>query len=314
MSLIPFKVGVLPENIKIDTLDDLIYVGMNYTGCVFDSGKLWKIVPQLIELKKIVGMSELKECIVNVVKNALKQTDTDQLMHTVLYGPPGVGKTTVAKILAKIYCNLGFLSTSKVVIADRSSFIGKYVGHSEAQTNELLKSALGGVLFIDEAYSLGAGERSDVFSKAVIDILNKFLTEHKNEFICIIAGYEEEIKSSFFSVNRGMESRFPVVFHIPEYTPEELHAIFVQKVSAAGLGMKGDNIDFFKKNIKSFPYFGRDIEALIGKVKIAFTNRTFWDTTLDKQIISQDVETGMEMYLKHKKNKRHIDEVLTYFL
>jgi DNA replication protein DnaC len=239
-----------------------------------------------------------------------------ELYHTVIYGPPGVGKTTIAKVLAKIYCALGILKTDKVVVADRSQFIGKFVGHSEAQTMKILNSSIGGVLFIDEVYSLGAGEDSDVFSKAIIDTINKFLTEHKHEMVCIIAGYEDEINASFFSVNKGMKSRFPIVFRIDGYTGEELYQIFKLKVEKCGWKISelhnSEIRKFFCDKVSSFPYFGRDIETMLSQVKISHTDRVFWEENGLRELTTSDILAGYERCQTYKSAAP--TPQLTYFL
>jgi SpoVK/Ycf46/Vps4 family AAA+-type ATPase len=186
---------------------------------------------------------------------------------------------------------------------------------------KILKSAIGGVLFIDEVYSLGAGSKSDVFSKGVIDTINKFLTEHKHEFVCIIAGYEDEIHENFFSVNKGLKSRFPIVFTIDEYTPEELYSIFELKVESAGWTVNPDDVSciktFFRDIVtkdKAFPYFGRDVEVLFTQVKICHTDRVFWKTTDLKSVTIQDVKNGYAAFTAHKKKKEKPKEILSYFL
>lgn len=304
-------------NQKVVTLADLIEVGMNYTGNAINWTTLWKLIPYLEELNEIVGMEELKKSVVKIIKHYIKgigSSPEGELMHTVLYGPPGVGKTTVAHILAKIYCNMGLLTTSRVTVADRSDFIGKFVGHSESQTMKILNESVGGVLFIDEVYSLGAGGDSDVFSKAIIDLLNKFLSEHK-DMICIIAGYEKDIEENFFSVNKGLKSRFPNVFHIGEYTAPQLHKILIKKILKEKWIVKfneHDTVSRFEKSIKRFPHFGRDVEVLFNQIKIAHTDRVFWLETGIKELTGEDISNGFDLYFKLKPEE--LKKELTYFI
>ena len=119
------------------------------------------------------------------------------------------------------------LENDNFITATRSDLVAKYLGQTADKTQKVIDSALGGVLFIDEAYSLGNQEQRDSFSKECIDTINENLTEKKTDFICIIAGYKDEIESCFFSYNSGLERRFPVRFTIEEYKPEELYLIFI---------------------------------------------------------------------------------------
>ena len=135
-----------------------------------------------------------------------------ELNHCVITGPPGVGKTTLAALLGDIYLRLGFLKNNNFVVARRSELIGKYCGHTAVQTQEKINEAEGGVLFIDEVYSLGNKKKSDSFTKECIDTINQNLTEKGDKFLCIVAGYEKDVEECFFAYNRGLERRFPIRF------------------------------------------------------------------------------------------------------
>lgn len=279
--------------------------------------KLWKLIQPLSELEKMVGMHQLKEDIVYLVmyyvqglhleyddKSHRHKVSESDMLHTVLYGSPGVGKTMVASILAKIYSRLGFLKTDRVIAVKRTDFIGKYVGHSEHKTKELLEKARGGVLLIDEAYSLGSGSRTDSFAKAAVDLLNQYLTEHKGDLVCIIAGYENELEESFFSINKGLKRRFPWKFTISNYTPKEMGEIMKSMVHRASWRISPD-VDcekFFADHKDKFPYFGGDIEVLFGKCKLAHTKRIFGLKGKEEKKLSQDdFDKGYNFYIKHKK-------------
>ena len=149
------------------------------------------------------------------------------MLHTVISGPPGVGKTQLAHILADYYNALGFLKTNKVVSVKRNDLVAGYLGQSAIKTKKKLDEALGGVLLIDEAYSLGdnAGGK-DSFSKEVIDLLTSYLSEHASDLVCIIAGYKDALENRFFSQNEGLARRFTRRYVIDGYEGDELYEIF----------------------------------------------------------------------------------------
>ena len=157
----------------------------------------------------------------------------NEYLHTVITGPPGTGKTSVAEIIGNIYKNMGVLSSKgSFTLAKREDFIAPYLGQTAIKTRVLLESCVGGVLFIDEAYALGPGQKDkDSFSKEAIDTLNAFLSEHKNDFCCIIAGYEEDIEKCFFRINKGLERRFQWVHRIDKYSDLELAKIMFKMIN-----------------------------------------------------------------------------------
>ena len=148
--------------------------------------------------------------------------------HMVFVGPPGTGKTSVARVIAKILCGLGIVKTSNVVEVSAKDLIGKYLGDSEDKTREIVKRAYDGVLFIDEAYALiskaNNASNTDDFGKAVVDTLLTFIENDRDRLVVIIAGYEADIDRLLAS-NEGMKSRFAHRFRFATYTPDELVAI-----------------------------------------------------------------------------------------
>ena len=154
--------------------------------------------------------------------HSVSDKNNQDFMHTVIYGPPGTGKTEIAKIMGNIFCNLGILKKNVFRKATRSDLIAGYLGQTAIKTRDLVTSCLGGVLFIDEAYALGNEEKRDSFAKECIDTLCEALSDHKDEIMVIIAGYEKELKNCFFNYNQGLESRFTWRFHTDDYKPEEL--------------------------------------------------------------------------------------------
>ena len=145
--------------------------------------------------------------------------------HLVFTGNPGTGKTAVARIVADLYCSLGIIPSNHIVEVDRSGLVAGYVGQSAIKTLEVLESALGGVLFIDEAYALAQSEHSNDFGHEVIDTLLKFMEDHRDQMVVIVAGYPEPMKR-FIDSNPGLRSRFNHFIEFEDYTPTELVDIF----------------------------------------------------------------------------------------
>jgi stage V sporulation protein K len=180
------------------------------------------------ELDTLVGLKEVKKVIFEVqafveiqrrrAKEKLAAEPT--VLHAVFKGNPGTGKTTVARIVAKLYKEIGVLQKGHLVEVERADLVGEYIGHTAQKTREQLKKALGGVLFIDEAYSLARGGEKD-FGKEAIDVLVKAMEDHKDNLILILAGYREEM-DWFLRTNPGLRSRFPLHIDFPDYKIEEL--------------------------------------------------------------------------------------------
>jgi SpoVK/Ycf46/Vps4 family AAA+-type ATPase len=267
-----------------------------------------KLVGPLTDLNNMIGMETVKQDIVDYILFRIQNLDSSNqdMMHTVIQGPPGVGKTEVAKIIGKIYLAMGILKNEKFVKARRSDLIAGYLGQTAKATQKIIDSAIGGILFIDEVYSLGNVEKRDSFSKECIDTINENLTEKKTDFICIIAGYKDEIESCFFSYNSGLERRFPVRFTIEEYKPEELYLIFIKKVNDLGWIIdESVKVDFFIENMESFKYFGGDIEVLFSRCKRAHSRRVFTSKESEKKIINDvDLQRGFQSFKAHRQEKQ----------
>ena len=235
--------------------------------------------------------------------------DNNDYLHTVIYGPPGTGKTEVAKIMGKIYSKLGILKKGLFKKATRSDFVAGYLGQTAMKTKELIEECLGGVLFIDEAYALGNNEGRDSFAKEAIDTLCEGLSNHKNDIMVIIAGYEKELNDCFFSFNQGLESRFPWRFKTEDYKADELKLIFKKQVFDSEWKIDDEDLkdEWFNSKMSYFKHYGRDMETLFSKVKIAHGRRIFCNLECEKKKLTiQDLDKGFESYLENE-NKQNIE-------
>ena len=189
----------------------------------------------LKKLDGLVGLASVKKEISNLASFLTLQikrgeTKTFQGKHYVFTGNPGTGKTTVARIMADVFKTLGIVSRGQLVEADRSKLVAGYSGQTAIKTNQLIDTALGGVLFIDEAYTLKSSD-NDTFGSEAIDTLLKRLEDDRGKFVCIVAGYTQQMHD-FIDSNPGLKSRFTQTIHFEDYTPDELTQIFLNLASA----------------------------------------------------------------------------------
>ena len=306
-------------DVSINSLDDILSIIKNneYQDHIeynIDLKSLHNIKEELIELNNMIGIQAMKKSILDQLIYFIqelhlgKEKETSDFKHTVLYGPPGTGKTEIAKIIGRMYSKLGILKKNVFKKATRSELIAGYLGQTAIKTKKIIDECLGGVLFIDEAYSLASGDREDSYSKECLDTLCEALSDHKNDLMVIIAGYEDELNETFFRVNKGLESRFIWRFTMEEYSSKELMEIFKKKINDIEWSLEVDDVKlqkWFEDNKTSFKHFGRDMELLLTYVKIAHGRRIYMKNKELRKIISfDDIKNGYDVFMKNKKTKK----------
>ena len=186
------------------------------------------------ELNELIGLKTVKHDVEEMVGLAKVRKMREEKgmkavlvsLHLVFSGNPGTGKTTVARILAKLYKEIGILSTGQLVETDRSGLVAGYVGQTAIKTQKKIQEAMGGVLFIDEAYTLN--QEGENYGQEAIDTILKAMEDHRDKFVVIVAGYTDLMKA-FIESNPGLKSRFNKFFYFPDYTVDELQAIFMMQ-------------------------------------------------------------------------------------
>ena len=308
---------------EINGLQDLLNIIEDYP---YDESKIYNIdleklhsikVP-LFKLNSLIGLQELKTNISDQIIYYLQNLHipkkenkiNEDYLHTVLYGPPGTGKTEIAMILGDIFCKMDILKSNKFRKVTRSDLIAGYLGQTALKTRDVIKEALGGVLFIDEAYALGNREKRDSFAKECIDTLCEGLSDHKDQLMVIIAGYETDLKNCFFAYNQGLNSRFPWRFKTDDYKANELNKIFQKKINDAGWSLKEDIPDkWFESKMDTFTFYGRDMETLLAKTKIAHGRRVFCKPKFEKmKLTMKDITKGYDMFIDNNEVKERNDK------
>lgn len=198
------------------------------------------------KLNKLIGLDEIKKDVSNLVNLVRMQIRRQEQglkpipvsLHLVFSGNPGTGKTTIARILAEIYKEIGVLSKGQLIEVDRSGLVAGYVGQTALKTQEKINEALGGILFVDEAYALAKNSNDD-YGQEAIDTILKAMEDHRDDFVVIVAGYTEPMKK-FINSNPGLRSRFNKYINFPDYSADELVQIFKSMCEEYQYKLTGD--------------------------------------------------------------------------
>lgn len=298
-------------DVSLNKLSDLLVLLREYnyeddTEYNIDLRRLHKVKDELEQLNSMIGMETVKTAVLQQMIYFLQDLHIDinggsDYKHTIIIGPPGTGKTEMAKIIGKMYSKIGILKKNVFKKVTRNDLVAGYLGQTALKTRKVIDECLGGVLFIDEAYSLG----DDSFSKECIDTLCEAMSDHKDDIMVIIAGYENELNETFFRMNNGLVSRFIWRFKVSSYSPKELMLIFNKTAKDQGWSNSDLKEVWFSKNKDHFLNYGRDMENLFSYVKIAHAQRIYGkDKSLRKCITIEDLEKGFSVF-RENKNKRN---------
>lgn len=288
-------IGRLPNNSNDATLQKLKDVGF-----------------ALEELNKLIGLDTIKKKVVAQLVYSLsgchlrKDGTADRsLMNATIVAPPGSGKTSLAKALAGIYFAVGLVPTDKVTFLSRPDLIKGFVGGTAEETTKKLNEGKGGVIVIDEAPTL-VDSTGQGYGKECIDQINRFLTEN-TDTIVILCGYKDGM-SELLKVNPGLARRFAFNYEIPEYTPNDLKAMFLKMLYEKEFTVNTD-LDrrleaFFNKNRKSFPQNGGDIAPFVLKTTIQYGLNSTHVDRVHRELHWKDFDEGFQTYLEEKPHDK----------
>lgn len=274
--------------VNVSLASDLTDTDIEEPQAVTDTAEPEKSLEELLEeLHLLTGLSSVKEeidQIINLIKVRNKGIEFGEQMaplslHLVFYGNPGTGKTTVARLLAQIYKKLGILSQGQLIEVDRGGLVAGYIGQTAIKTQEVIDKSMGGILFIDEAYTLTHAKGNSDFGQEAVDTILKAMEDHREDFIVIVAGYPELMKE-FINSNPGLKSRFNQYINFEDYTAEELMEIFKTQCSKQNLILESGSEEYLIKhfteryNQRDENYAnGRDVRNYFEKVERARSNR-----------------------------------------
>ena len=245
----------IPTKVKsIDKIEELPHDKMPpwVAGSLVSKKQIERSFESLVrELNELIGLNSVKSDVVQLVNlvrfQEMRRKEglriPDQSLHMVFTGNPGTGKTTIARLLAEIYKSLNILSTGSFVEADRSQLVAAYLGQTAIKVRDVVESALGGVLFIDEAYSLVNDEQGhDQYGQEAVNTLLKLMEDHRGNLIVIVAGYTN-LMGKFIRSNPGLQSRFNKYLHFDDYSPAELTEIFIRFAQDGDYKLSAEAVD-----------------------------------------------------------------------
>lgn len=267
------------------------------------------------ELQEYIGLEKIKDEVQDLINLVMiyqmrrehELPVADLSLHMVFSGNPGTGKTMIARLMARIYKTLGILSGGQLVEVDRSGLVAGYVGQTAVKTMEVLEKAKGGVLFIDEAYTLSRGGQND-FGQEAIDTVLKYMEDHRDEIVVIVAGYTELMRE-FVHSNPGLESRFNRFMEFDDYNADELLAIFEQRCKKNGYYLQEDATIAVKEYLQKIAQKpgnfgnGRGVRNLFEKILVEQANRLATAETITKEILMEVLAEDVKAVLQDETEK-----------
>ncbi len=309
------------QKVDVSMLSNEQMMTIDVADIPYEAPKAVDYTECLAKLNGMVGLAGVKKEISNLaaflnLQIRRGETNTFQGKHYVFSGNPGTGKTTVARIMADVFRTLGILSRGQLIEADRAKLVAGFAGQTAIKTNQLIDSAIGGVLFIDEAYTLKSNDQ-DSFGAEAIDTLLKRLEDDRGKFICIVAGYTDNMHD-FIDSNPGLKSRFTQTIHFDDYTPDELTQIFINLAKAKNFTIDEDTQATIHRQFEQL-YLRRDKN--FGNAREA---RRIFDQAIEKQsqrlmtlVNTPDFKeedmyriTTADLELESAEKARPLDEVL----
>ncbi len=267
----------------------------------------------LQELDELVGLEEIKKNVRSLINLAKVRKLREEhglptpamSLHLVFMGNPGTGKTTVARLISQLYYAIGVLSKGQLVEVDRSGLVAGFVGQTAIKTGEAVKKAIGGVLFIDEAYSLAANTGENDFGREAIETVLKAMEDNRRDLVVIVAGYED-LMEQFISSNPGLQSRFNRYFTFEDYDGEELYQIFLSMCKKNSYKLTVEAQEYAKALFSDLyenrgPNFGnaRDVRNIFENIIGVHADRVATDPEIDERdltlVIRGDVELASRM-------------------
>jgi stage V sporulation protein K len=272
-----------------------------------DCKGLDKAYAPLVGLYNLIGQKQIKEQVYQLVLRQLqsKELKTMELPHIVIFGGPGLGKSTIIHFLAHIFASIGTIRKKKLIFAHMpTSFVADVLGKTAHNTRKLFESARNGILVIDEMQNLADNRHafsSDSYSKSAADVMCSLLTEQAMKVLVVGCGYEMELKRDFFTLNPGLESRFPLKLYMQPYSSEELRLIALKKIKDKGLHLMKEcdlSLDYFQ-DLKLFPAFGRSATTFVDIILSIHSIAVFGQA--EKKAITKDsIEKGFKEFTQSK--------------